>query len=61
MAVPLSGDDPDIWLDLQAVFTDVYDAYALNDAINYAEPPEGRLVSEEKLWIQKLLKRSGKR
>jgi hypothetical protein len=53
--VPLTGDDPDATLDLQAAFTTTYDRAGYDYALNYrapVEPPLGPAVAE---WVRTVL------
>lgn len=59
--VPLRETDADVLIDLQVVFTDVYDNCGVGDAIDYRDSLEVPLSPEEKTWVTKLLKKSGKR
>jgi hypothetical protein len=40
--IPLLGDDPDVILDLQAVFRASYEAGRFEDVFDYSKPPPGR-------------------
>jgi hypothetical protein len=53
--IPLRGDDPDVLLDLQHVFTTCYHsgAYALD--LDYSAPPEPPLSPEDAGWAAGLL------
>lgn len=53
--IPLRGDEPDVVLDLQKVFTTCYDtgAYALD--LDYSRPPEHALSPDDAQWAAQLL------
>jgi hypothetical protein len=53
--IPLLPEDADIPLDLQAVFTAVYDQLRLDLAVRYGLPPDGPLSPEESAWVQTIL------
>lgn len=59
--VPLREHDADVAMDLQAVFTDVYDNCGVADAIDYHESLDVPMSPEEKSWMTKLLKKTGNR
>jgi len=54
--VPLREPDPDVALDLQAVFTRCYDNGGYADFVDYRQPPPGPLALEEAAWADGLLK-----
>ena len=53
--VPLAGSDPDVTLDLQAVFTATFDQGGYEDYI-YRGEPEPPLAGEDAAWAATLLK-----
>ncbi len=50
VSVPLAGGDPDVPLDLQEMFTRVYDILGYDLAIDYTQPPEVALAEPEARW-----------
>ena len=61
MRIPLREPDPDVGLDLQAVFTQSYDNGGYADLIDYRRPPSAALSPEEAAWVDGLLKGKGLR
>lgn len=59
--VPLSEGDPDIVLDLQAVFNRCYDEGAYARLVNYRKEPPVPLQSEDAEWATALLRERGLR
>jgi len=59
--VPLREPDPDVTLDLQAVFTLGYDKGGYADFLNYRQQPPVALSPEEAAWVDGLLKGKGLR
>ncbi|HDQ73567.1 MAG TPA: DUF4058 family protein [Chloroflexi bacterium] len=61
--VPLREPDPDVVLDLQALFTRCYDNGGYGDLIDYRQPPPiaPMLEPEEAAWIDGLLRGRGLR
>jgi hypothetical protein len=57
--VPLTGEDPDVALDLQEVFTTVYDRAAYQYSIDYAAVVEPPLPEADAAWARELLKNAG--
>jgi hypothetical protein len=55
LSIPLSGDDPDAALDLQAVFNAVYDRAGYDYMIGYEAVPEPPLLEEDAAWVRKVL------
>jgi len=53
--VPLREPDPDVTLDLQAVFTQCYDNGGYADLMNYQQKPPVTLTAEEAAWLDGLL------
>lgn len=56
--VPLKSPDPDVWLDLQSVFTRVYDTSAYADYI-YETPLRPPLGEDDMRWAAGLLREAG--
>jgi hypothetical protein len=54
--VPLLEGDPDVVLDLQLAFTNVYDAVGYNLLIDYTKPPTVALPPEEAAWAAEIIK-----
>ncbi len=48
--IPLLAEDEDVLLDLQAIFTAVYDALDYASLIDYNQPPEIPLAGEMAVW-----------
>jgi hypothetical protein len=61
MRIPLREPDPDVGLDLQAVFTQCYDNGGYTDLIDYRRPPSAALSEAEAAWLDGLLKGKGMR
>jgi hypothetical protein len=55
--VPLAGADPDVVLDLQAMFTTVYDRAGYDYFLNYRHALEPSLSDADQAWAQQLLVR----
>jgi len=55
--VPLRTPDPDVVLDVQAVFDQCYDNGDYADLIDYREDPGAPLSPEERAWLNDLLQR----
>ena len=53
---PLREPDPDVRLDLQAVFAQCYDNGGYADFVDYRQPPQTVLSPEETAWVDGLLK-----
>lgn len=53
--VPLLAGDPDVSLDLQEVFTNVYDLLAYDLLVDYSQPAELPLAGELATWAHHLL------
>ncbi len=49
--VPLREPDPDVTVDLQAVFTPCYDDGGYADFVDYRQPPQAMLSPEEAAWM----------
>ena len=61
LRIPLREPDPDVGLDLQAVFNRCYDNGGYADLIDYRRPPPVDLSPEEAAWLDGLLKGKGLR
>jgi hypothetical protein len=59
--VPLRGPDPDVRLDLQAVFALCYDNGGYADFVDYGQPPRTTLSPTEAAWVDGLLRGKGLR
>jgi hypothetical protein len=59
--VPLAGSDPDLVLDLQPLFTRVYDEGAFDRQVDYALEPAVRLARDDAEWADALLRQCGLR
>jgi hypothetical protein len=59
--VPLSAPDPDVVLDVQAVFDRCYDNGDYSDLIDYRKEPAAPLSPEESTWLDGLLQGRGLR
>ena len=53
--VPLAGADPDAVLDLQMLFTTVYDRTGYDYSLNYRHAPVPPLSAADQAWAQQLL------
>jgi hypothetical protein len=53
--IPLAGEDPDVFLDLQAAFTAVYERAAYAYSLDYRRPLEPPLNATDAAWVQKVL------
>jgi hypothetical protein len=56
VGVPLREPDPDVVLDLQAVFVRCYDNGGYADFVDYRQSPPVSLSDEESAWMEELLK-----
>lgn len=59
MPVPLAGTDPDVTLDLQAVFATVYDGAGYRYSLSYRRDPEPPLSDEDAAWVREVLASAG--
>ena len=50
LRVPLAGSDPDVVLDLQAVFAKAYEAGSYADRIHYDQPCTPSLRADDQAW-----------
>ena len=53
--IPLAGADPDVTLDLQAMFTTVYDRAGYDYSLNYRQALVPPLSDADQAWAQQLL------
>ncbi len=53
--MPLRDNDPDAKLDLQALFTVVYDRAGYDYSLDYRSPIEPPLSEEDAVWVQEVL------
>jgi Protein of unknown function (DUF4058) len=61
IGIPLRRKDPDVPLDLAAVFDAVYDGGAYERSIEYDKPPDPPLDPDVAKWANKLLRSKGLR
>lgn len=54
--IPLRGKEPEVPLDLGAVFRSVYDRAAYDASVDYREPPQPPLEGEDARWARDLLR-----
>jgi len=59
--VPLRAPDPDIVLDLQAVFVRCYDSGGYEDFVDYNAEPPAPLAPDDASWADALLRQAGRR
>jgi Protein of unknown function (DUF4058) len=59
ISIPLRGKDPEVPLDLGAVFRTVYDRAAYDVSIDYRKPPRPPLEGEDAKWARDLLRGRG--
>lgn len=48
--IPLRAPDPDVWLDLAAVFTTTYDRARYGRVLDYRRPLDLPLLDEDRIW-----------
>lgn len=53
--IPLKAPDPDVVLNLQAVFEKCYDNGGYADFVNYKEQPPAPLTEEEGTWVKEMI------
>ena len=61
IAVPLTAEDVDSVLDLQAAVDRFYDLGRLEEDMDYTQPPEPPLTAEDAEWADELLREKGLR
>jgi hypothetical protein len=54
--VPLAADDDDVTIELQAVFTRIYDDYGYDYSVDYRTPIEPPLSAADADWVARFLK-----
>jgi hypothetical protein len=59
IGIPLAGEDPDVTLDLGAVFTRVYEAVGYDYRLRYDLPVAPPLEPEDEAWVQAILRERG--
>jgi hypothetical protein len=59
ISIPLRGKDPDVPLDLGAVFRTRYDRAAYDASVDYRKPPQPPLQGDDAKWARKLLRSRG--
>jgi hypothetical protein len=57
--VPLAGGDPDVYLDLQAVFNAVYDRAGYDYSLDHGRPVVPLLSEADATWAQEVLAAAG--
>ncbi len=53
--IPLAEGDPDVMLDLQAVFDTTYDRAGYDYSLKYSKPVEPPLTERQKVWVAEML------
>jgi Protein of unknown function (DUF4058) len=61
IAIPLRAPDPDVTMDLPAIFTRCYDNGAYRVRIDYNQPPSPPLRRDDEAWADTLLREAGLR
>jgi hypothetical protein len=59
--IPLKTPDPDIWLDLAAVFTRVYQGARYERSVDYTAPLDLPLSKEDRAWAEALARSNNPR
>jgi len=59
VGIPLAHGDPDVPLELQAVFTRCWDSGPYPELLRYEGPPPGELSDAERQWCTERLKAAG--
>jgi hypothetical protein len=57
IAIPLKGEDPDVSLDLQKVFTTTYERARYQLSLDYRAELQPTLSGEDLAWMRSLLVR----
>jgi hypothetical protein len=57
IGIPLRGEDPDVPLDLSAVFKAVYDRASYDLSLDYRKEPQPPLAGDDAKWARELLRR----
>jgi len=53
--IPLAGDDPDVCIDLQQVFTATYDRAGYDYSLDYSQPARPPLTEKDAAWAAEVL------
>lgn len=53
--IPLAEGDPDVSLDLQAIFDTTYDRAGYDYALNYSKPIDPPLAESQQAWVAEIL------
>ena len=61
VAIPLRGGDPDVSVDLQALFEQCYDNGQYGSEIDYGKPPNPPLTRAQATWARRILRRPRRR
>ncbi len=61
VAIPLSPDDRDVPLDLQAAFARCWNEGPYPELLHYSERPPGTLSAEENVWCEQVVRTAGLR
>lgn len=61
IAIPLRGKDPEVALDLGAVFQTVYDRAAYDVSLDYRKDPQPPLEGDDAKWARELLRGSNRK
>jgi hypothetical protein len=59
--IPLRGKEPEVPLDLGAVFREAYDRAAYDASVDYHKAPQPSLEGDDAKWARELLRRQGQR
>src|SRR5262245_14265488 len=59
--IPLRGKDPEVPLDLGAVFRSVYDRAAYDVSVDYRKPPQPPLEGDDAKWAKEQLRGHGRK
>ena len=55
--IPLAGDDPDVFVDLQQVFTATYDRAGYDYSLAYGQPIDPPLSEADAAWAAEIVAR----
>lgn len=61
LPVPLRAPDPDVWVDLAAVFRTTYERGRYARSLDYARPPAVALSPEQRAWVEPTARGAGPR
>lgn len=53
--VPLAGENPDVWLNLQLAFTTVYERAAYAYSLDYRQPVQPPLNETDAAWVRQVV------